>query len=97
MTPLFLKNNLDVLRLSRLLTRAEVCGIIWVQSEGGIKMRIVKCEKIFLSQNEESIWIKFDEILEGLYRESENPDIVELVGEIRSLLVDLWDEVEEVE
>lgn len=60
-------------------------------------MRIVKCEKIFLSLNEADTWTNFDQILEGLERGSENPDIKDLVCEIQSLLSDLWEEVEEVE
>lgn len=35
----FLEKVLDVLHLSWLLTRAEVCDIIWVQSEGEIAMK----------------------------------------------------------
>lgn len=60
-------------------------------------MRIVKCEKIFLSQNEADTWRSFDQILEGLYRGCENPDTINLICDIQSLLVDLWEEVEDVE
>ena len=60
-------------------------------------MRIVKCEKIYLSQNEADTWTKFDEILEGLERESNNPDILTLIGNIQSCLSDLWEEIEEIE
>lgn len=60
-------------------------------------MRIVKCEKIFLSRNESDTWSKFDEILEGLERECENPDTLILIGKIQSYLNDLWEEVEDVE
>ena len=60
-------------------------------------MRIVKCEKIFLSQKEEDTWTSFDQILSGLKREIENPDIKELICEIQSLLFDLHEEVEDVE
>lgn len=60
-------------------------------------MRIVKCEKIYLSQNEADTWVNFEQILDGLKRESENPNIVDLVSEILSLSNDLWREVEDVE
>ena len=60
-------------------------------------MRIVKCEKIFLSQNEADTWTSFDQILEGLERGSESPETVMLINKIQSLLDDLWGEVEEVE
>lgn len=33
----FLEKVLDVLHLSWLLTARKCCGIIWVQSKGGIK------------------------------------------------------------
>lgn len=60
-------------------------------------MRIVRCEKIFLSQNEADTWTNFEQILDGLKRESENPNIVDLVSKILSLSNDLWREVEDVE
>lgn len=60
-------------------------------------MRIVKCEKIFLSQNEVDTWTSFDKILEGLYRGCEDPNNENLICKIQSLLSDLWEEVEEVE
>lgn len=60
-------------------------------------MRIVKCEKIFLSMEEQGVWNNFDQILEGLERGSENPNTKNLVCKIQSLLDDLWGEVEDVE
>lgn len=60
-------------------------------------MRIVKCEKIFLSQNEADTWTSFDQILEGLERGCESPDTINLINEIQGLLNDLWEEVEDVE
>ena len=60
-------------------------------------MRIVKCEKIFLSQNEFSTWENFYLILGGLERGSGNPNTKNLICKIQSLLDDLWEEVEEVE
>ena len=60
-------------------------------------MRIEKYEKIFLSQNEADTWTKFEQILEGLEKGCENLDTSSLVALIRSLLIDLWEKVEEVE
>ena len=60
-------------------------------------MRIVKCEKIFLSLEEQGVWNNFDQILEGLERGCENPDTINLINKIQSLLSDLWEEVEDVE
>lgn len=60
-------------------------------------MRIVKCEKIYLSQNEADTWIKFSQILEGIERESENPYILDIISEIVGHMSDLWEEVEDVE
>lgn len=60
-------------------------------------MRIEKREMIFLSQNEADTWTKFSQILEGIERESENPDIKDLVLEIKSCLCVLWDGIEDIE
>ena len=60
-------------------------------------MRIEKREMIFLSQNEADTWTKFSQILEGIERESENPDIKDLVLETKSCLCALWDEIEDIE
>lgn len=60
-------------------------------------MRIKKKEMIFLSQNEADTWTKFTQILEGIERESENPDIKDLVLEIKSCLNALWDGIEDVD
>lgn len=60
-------------------------------------MRIVKCEKIYLSQNEATTWAKFSQVLDGLEQGSENPNIIKLVSAIQDLMYDLWEEVEDVE
>lgn len=60
-------------------------------------MRIVKVEQIYLSQNEADTWTKFNEILEGIERGSENPNTVALVNKIQSCLCDLWGIVEDIE
>ena len=60
-------------------------------------MRIEKREMIYLSQKEEDIWIKFTQILEEFEKESENPDIKDLVLETKSCLNALWDGIEDIE
>lgn len=60
-------------------------------------MTIVKCEKIFLSQKEMDTWINFENILEGLERECECPNTINLINKIQSYLCDLWGEVEDIE
>ena len=60
-------------------------------------MRIVKSEKIFLSQNEADSWIKFLQILEGVERGSENPYIIDLINKITSNMSDLWEKIEDIE
>ena len=57
-------------------------------------MKIVRTEKIFLSQNEADTWTKFSQILEGLERESKNPDVSSLTNLVQDLLNDLWKNVE---
>ena len=60
-------------------------------------MRIVKEEKTYLSQNEADTWSKFDDILFGIERGSENPNTTNLINKIQSLLSDLWEIIEEVD
>ena len=57
-------------------------------------MKIVRTEKIFLSQNEADTWTKFSQILDGLERESKNPDVSSLTNLVQDLLNDLWKNVE---
>ena len=57
-------------------------------------MRIVRTEKIFLSENEADTWIKFSQILDSLERESKNPDVSSLTNLVQDLLNDLWKNVE---
>ena len=54
-------------------------------------MRIVKCEKIYLSQNEADTWEDFEKILEGLERGCECPGTINLINKIQSYLYDLWE------
>lgn len=60
-------------------------------------MRVIKCEKIFLSQNEADTWTKFSQILEGLEKESKNPYVLDIVSEIIVNMSDLWKEIVDIE
>ena len=57
-------------------------------------MRIVRSEKIILSQDGQYTWINFDNILSGLARETQNPNTGKAIVKIQNLLNDLWEEME---
>lgn len=57
-------------------------------------MQFIKSERIILSQNESDIWIKFDNILSGLARGTENPYTKERIVETQNSLADLWNELD---
>ena len=57
-------------------------------------MRIVRSERVILSQNENNTWIGFDNILSGLARGTENPNTEKMIIEIQRLLANLWDKTE---
>ena len=57
-------------------------------------MRIVRSERIVLSQNENDTWIEFGSILSGLVRGTENPNTEKMIVEIQRLLANLWDKTE---
>ena len=57
-------------------------------------MRIVRSERVILSQNENDTWINFDNILSGLARETQNPNTGKAIVKIQNLLNDLWEEME---
>ena len=57
-------------------------------------MRIVRSERIVLSQNENDIWIKFNNILLGLVRGTQNPNTEKVISEIQDLLYELWEEID---
>ena len=57
-------------------------------------MRIVRSERIVLSQNESDIWIKFNNILLGLARGTQNPNTEKAISEIQDLLYELWEEID---
>lgn len=54
-------------------------------------MRIVRSERLILSQNENNTWISFDNILSGLARETQNPNTEKAIIKIQNLLHDLWE------
>lgn len=60
-------------------------------------MRIVKSEKIFLSQEESDIYTNFCILLERLKNSSEDSETVSLVENIENLLSDLWEKIEDVD
>ena len=57
-------------------------------------MRIVKCERIFLSLKESNTWIELDNILSGIARETQNPNTEKEILKVQELLNDLWEEIE---
>lgn len=57
-------------------------------------MRIVKSEKIYFSQKEADTWYDFEEILNGLARETQNPNTEKAILKIQNLLNDLWEVME---
>lgn len=57
-------------------------------------MRIVRSERIVLSQNENDIWIKFNNILLGLARGTQNPNTEKTISKIQDLLIELWEEID---
>ena len=54
-------------------------------------MRIVRSERVILSQNEKNTWIGFANILSGLAREMQNPNTEKAIIKIQNLLHDLWE------
>ena len=57
-------------------------------------MRIIKTERIILSQNENDTWIMLDNILSGLARETDNPETKKDIVKIQNLLNDLWESLD---
>lgn len=57
-------------------------------------MRIVRSERVILSQKENDTWIDFDNILSGLVRETQNPNTEKAILKIQNLLNDLWEEMD---
>lgn len=57
-------------------------------------MRIIKSERIILSQNENDTWIMLDNILSGLARETDNLETKKDIVKIQNLLNDLWESLD---
>lgn len=57
-------------------------------------MRIVKSERIILSQNESDTWLALENILSGLARETDNPETEKDIVKIQNLLNDLWESLD---
>ena len=57
-------------------------------------MRIVKYERIYLSQNESNTWEEFDIILTGIARETRNPNTEKEILKIQELLNNLLEKIE---
>lgn len=57
-------------------------------------MRIVKSERVILSQNESDTWTEFENILFGLARETQNPNTEKAIIKIQNLLNDLWGDMD---
>lgn len=57
-------------------------------------MRVIRSERVILSQNENDTWIDFDNILSGLARETQNPNTEKAILKIQNLLNDLWEEMD---
>lgn len=57
-------------------------------------MRIVKSERVILSQNESDTWLALENILSGLARETQNPNTEKAILKIQNLLNELWEEMD---
>ena len=57
-------------------------------------MRIVRRERVILSQNENNTWIGFVNIVSGLARETQNPNTEKAILKIQNLLNVLWEEMD---
>ena len=60
-------------------------------------MKIEKREVIFLSQKEVDVWTEFFQIVEGIERESNDPDIIYHVSEIIDHMSILREEIKNID
>ena len=60
-------------------------------------MKIVKYEKILLSESELDIWNQFDELLDNMLRDSNNSKTIELIQEVQNSMFELVNYVGEEE
>ena len=57
-------------------------------------MKIVKCEKIYLSRHETNIWTKFDELIKDLHQGSEDLDTLYLINQLEFFMNELQKKME---
>lgn len=62
-----------------------------------MKMRIVQSEDIYISQKEFDTYLAFTQIVEGIYRESKDPNNRELLRELSVALKTFFGMVKDVE
>jgi hypothetical protein len=60
-------------------------------------MRVVKQEQIFVSIKEAKVFKDMFYILEGLEKECESPNTIQLIKCTQKTLNDLWDEIEDID
>lgn len=62
-----------------------------------MKMRIVQSEDIYISQEEFNTYLAFTQIVEGIHRESKDPNNREFLRELSVALKVFFDMVKDVE
>lgn len=60
-------------------------------------MKIEKREVILLSQKEIDVWTEFTQIVEGIERESNDPDIIYHLSEIIDHMSIVWEGIEGID
>lgn len=62
-----------------------------------MEMRIVQSEDIYISQEEFNTYLAFTQIVEGMYRESKNPNNREVLRETSAALKNFFNMVKDIE
>lgn len=62
-----------------------------------MKMRIVQSEDIYISQEEFNVYLAFSKIVEGMQRESKNPNNREVLRETSTALKNFFNMVKDIE
>lgn len=60
-------------------------------------MRIVQSEDIYISQEEFNVYLAFSKIVEGMQRESKNPNNREVLRETSIALSDFFNMIKDIE
>ena len=60
-------------------------------------MKIIKYEKILLTESELDIWNQFDELLDNMLRDSNDSKTIKLIQEVQDSMFELADYVGEEE